>query len=251
MRLISRKDKVKHRLSSDERREAILKTAMPLFAAEGFRGVTTKRLAREAGVSEALLYQHFPSKEVLYADVQDYFCSHSSLRGVELWVNSAEPSTQSLVDLFYLFTRMVVEPLPEMAVANRHFAKLMFNSVIEDGTFAHMHVARNLLPLVQKIEASCQAAQQAGDIVPGAQGTPADLRFWLAQHVIVTANLYQAMPIPLYNLPIQKVKTIDYILSFVLRGIGLTEAAFARYYDLDQLAATFDRWLAHSSQAEE
>jgi AcrR family transcriptional regulator len=54
------------RLSSQERRSAILETAIQLFSERGFRGVTTRELAQALGVSEPILYQHFPSKKDLY-----------------------------------------------------------------------------------------------------------------------------------------------------------------------------------------
>src|SRR5512135_1044494 len=49
-----------------ERRAAILRSAVDLFATRGFAGVTTRELAVAAGVSEAMLYKHFPHKEALY-----------------------------------------------------------------------------------------------------------------------------------------------------------------------------------------
>ena len=55
----------KQRLSFEDRRSQILGAAVPMFASQGFKGLTTKELAKRAGVSEALLYQHFPSKEAL------------------------------------------------------------------------------------------------------------------------------------------------------------------------------------------
>jgi AcrR family transcriptional regulator len=54
------------RLSAPERREAILAAAHDLFAERGFRGVTTRELAAAVGVTEPVLYQHFPSKRDLY-----------------------------------------------------------------------------------------------------------------------------------------------------------------------------------------
>ncbi|GAB4370213.1 MAG: TetR/AcrR family transcriptional regulator [Bryobacter sp.] len=54
------------RLPSTERRAAILEAAIALFAERGFRGVTTRELAQRVGVSEPILYQHFPSKKELY-----------------------------------------------------------------------------------------------------------------------------------------------------------------------------------------
>jgi AcrR family transcriptional regulator len=54
------------RLTGQERRAAILEAAINCFAQNGFRGVTTRELAQSAGVSEPVLYDHFPSKRDLY-----------------------------------------------------------------------------------------------------------------------------------------------------------------------------------------
>jgi AcrR family transcriptional regulator len=47
-------------------RERLLETAVALFAAAGFDGVSTKQLAAEAGLSIGALYHHFPTKEAAY-----------------------------------------------------------------------------------------------------------------------------------------------------------------------------------------
>ncbi|WP_031496003.1 TetR/AcrR family transcriptional regulator [Bryobacter aggregatus] len=57
------------RLSSQQRRCAILDAAIRLFSGRGFRGVTTRELAASVGVSEPVLYQHFPSKKDLYTAI--------------------------------------------------------------------------------------------------------------------------------------------------------------------------------------
>jgi len=54
------------RLAGEERSQAIVQAALGLFALEGFDATTTRRVARVAGVSEALLFKHFPSKRALY-----------------------------------------------------------------------------------------------------------------------------------------------------------------------------------------
>jgi AcrR family transcriptional regulator len=56
-------------MKGDERREQILKTAVQLFSQRGFSGTTTKEIARAAGVSEAMVFRHFASKEELYAAI--------------------------------------------------------------------------------------------------------------------------------------------------------------------------------------
>lgn len=55
------------RMSSAERRSAIVDSAVELFAAKGFRGTTTRELAHSVGVTEPVLYQHFKTKSDLYA----------------------------------------------------------------------------------------------------------------------------------------------------------------------------------------
>lgn len=54
------------RYSSADRREQILDVATGLFAQQGFQGTTTKLIAERSGVTEALIFRHFPSKEELY-----------------------------------------------------------------------------------------------------------------------------------------------------------------------------------------
>ncbi len=46
-------------------REQLLQAALKVYAVSGFRGATTKRIAREAGVNEVTLFRHFGSKEAL------------------------------------------------------------------------------------------------------------------------------------------------------------------------------------------
>jgi len=53
-------------MSAGGRREQILKGAMRIFAQKGFRGTTTREIARRLGISEALMFKYFPSKEALY-----------------------------------------------------------------------------------------------------------------------------------------------------------------------------------------
>ena len=44
------------------RREEILKTALGLFAAQGFDATSTRQIAKEAGIAEGLIFHYFPTK---------------------------------------------------------------------------------------------------------------------------------------------------------------------------------------------
>lgn len=54
------------RLPAAERRSAIVEAALGVFSCGSYSGATTADIAREAGVSEPILYRHFPSKKELY-----------------------------------------------------------------------------------------------------------------------------------------------------------------------------------------
>src|ERR1044072_4403631 len=57
------------RPTSQQRQAGLIAAAASLLAAKGFNGTTTKEIARAAGVSEALVFKHFPTKRALYAAI--------------------------------------------------------------------------------------------------------------------------------------------------------------------------------------
>jgi AcrR family transcriptional regulator len=57
------------RLTGEERRVAILDSALTVFARRGYHASSIDDIAREAGVSKALIYEHFTSKQDLYAEL--------------------------------------------------------------------------------------------------------------------------------------------------------------------------------------
>lgn len=72
------------RLTGEERRIQIMEAALNVFAAKGFNGARTKEIAREAGVSETLIFQHFKTKEELYfRSVHALFNHHPLLNELE------------------------------------------------------------------------------------------------------------------------------------------------------------------------
>jgi AcrR family transcriptional regulator len=60
------------RMAGEERRLQILRIAVRLFSQRGFRGATTKEIAQAAGISEAMVFRHFATKEELFAAILDH-----------------------------------------------------------------------------------------------------------------------------------------------------------------------------------
>src|ERR1700722_4656225 len=63
------------RMSAGDRRRQLLEIAIDLFAKKGFAGTTTREIALAAGVTEAIIFRHFATKQDLYAAILDHSCS--------------------------------------------------------------------------------------------------------------------------------------------------------------------------------
>lgn len=211
------------RLASEERRQAIVDAARPLFARKGFDAATTREIARAAGVSEALVFQHFPSKAALYHEILAGGCEGDP--ALER-LASLEPSTKTLVQM----TTMLLEHLVLNAGGNgdapiKH--RLTAMSYLEDGEYARLLFAWVMERVFPLFEASLGEAAGAGDLRPDAP-SPANA-FWLSHHVAASmayAELPEAPVVP-YAGPLEQ--AVADARLFILRGIGLTEAAIARH----------------------
>ncbi len=70
---LTTRGKVRHgaRLPAPARREAILDVALRVFCSGSYTGTTTAEIAREAGVTEPVIYRHFASKRALWLACMD------------------------------------------------------------------------------------------------------------------------------------------------------------------------------------
>src|SRR5229473_117413 len=167
-----------NRLDGDERRKAIVTAAVPLFARNGFAGTTTRELAEAAGISEALLFRHFPSKQLLYREILRLGCEGDP--ALEK-LATLQPSTATLVCMVrFMVRRFLLGDEAERAELDPRL-RLLLHSFLEDGDYARElfeTVSGRVVPL---FEASLSAAIAAGDATLR-RDAPAN-RFWFAQHV--------------------------------------------------------------------
>jgi AcrR family transcriptional regulator len=56
-------------MAAPERRSAILDAALEVFAARGYHGSSIDEIAQQAGISKALIYEHFTSKKELHGEL--------------------------------------------------------------------------------------------------------------------------------------------------------------------------------------
>jgi AcrR family transcriptional regulator len=85
------------RLKAQVRREQLISTAMRLFSLQGFDGTTTREIANAAGVNEAIIFRHFPTKEDLYwAVISSRIASAGRQRRIREHLEATDDPQQAL-----------------------------------------------------------------------------------------------------------------------------------------------------------
>lgn len=213
------------RLDSNERRLAILDAAMPLFAAKGFAATTTREIAQAAGVSEALIFKHFPSKYALY-EAMFTVCLEGDEEFARLMV--LPPCSRTLVEFIAGLVRYFVIEVPAIpAELARH--RLIVTSFLEDGEFAHQVFVWTAQHIHPNVEASIGAAAACGDLTP----LPA-ADCGCHSQAVWFAHLFSSV---LATVCLPGRKLVPYACSdadvgrqaawFILRGLGLKDSVIA------------------------
>src|SRR3954452_12167284 len=95
------------RMAACDRRTQLLEIALNLFAKNGFNGTTTKEIAAAAGVTEAVIFRHFPNKHTLYQAVLE---SQTGCTGFQEWLAEAQACMDRNDDesLFRAIARVII-----------------------------------------------------------------------------------------------------------------------------------------------
>lgn len=147
------------RMSGDERRRQILQIAIKLFSQNGFSGTTTKQIAHEAGVSEAIIFRHFSTKRELYHAILDYKACEGGNPNPCEWAGEAIEAN----DDEKFFYQIILNAL------NHHeedpeFMRLLFHSALEGHELAEIFIEENIVPLYEFMSEYISRRQKEGAI---------------------------------------------------------------------------------------
>ena len=149
------------RMAGEERREQILRVAMSLFSNHGFRGTTTKEIAQAAGVSEAMVFRHFATKEDLYAAILDHkACSGGGSFDPALM--AAEPIKQK--DDARVFESLALGAL-DYHDRDPEFQRLLLHSALEKHKLAQMFFDEFVLKVYQFLGGYIRERQRDGALI--------------------------------------------------------------------------------------
>ena len=131
---------MKH-LTFEERRKRIVRGAMEAFAKSGFKGTRSRDLAAAAGVSEALIFKHFPNKRAIQkAIIEERIRQTGEFLSPEL---KAAPLEKAL-------TAMASRIL-QLSERDPHFMRLLYFAGLENEPLAPMFFRRRVTSSVGEV----------------------------------------------------------------------------------------------------
>jgi len=198
------------RLKASERKATILAVAKVLFSDKGYHGVSVDEIARRLGVSPAILYRHFPSKEALYEEVLNAIaCKRESY--VEAVVNS----DGSFADVLRKITRIYVESVSR----DPDYLRMELQSALEGSDATRQFFENRWRPFSSLIEDNLKELAAGKVIEPvneqlAAMAFQGMLREALYAKCIYRSARYRGMDL---------VGIADELVTLFFRAVGYTE----------------------------
>ena len=144
------------RMSGEERREQIISSAVELFAAHGFAGVTTRSIATGAGISEAMIYKHFSGKEELYDAVIMCYANVIAERIKKIFAVQEGDYREKMVNTARAFIDFISN--------DQKIMRVMLYSGLQDHPFAEKYFRAIGFKVFSIIQDAITKAQQEGKV---------------------------------------------------------------------------------------
>jgi TetR/AcrR family transcriptional regulator, transcriptional repressor of aconitase len=215
------------RPTGEERRSRILIAAAPLFDEKGLEGTQVRDIAAAAGVSAALLYKHFPTKEAIYSEIRSQYANLTHDEEY-LAIERMAPSSEKLaIAIVALVRRHLTGGLTPGFGTFAERTRVMLNSFADAGQYARTYLLGWENMGYPRVLSCLQVAEQAGDCVINASPRTVSLIIDLivqmlgAMHVSDNVDFFQASP----------EAVIRDVSGFCLKGAGLTPTAIDRVLD--------------------
>lgn len=197
------------RMSGEERREQIIRTAVDLFARKGLSDVTTRKIAEAAAINEATIYKYFESKEDLYNAVVEFYgrVLGDRYQAVLLDLNA---------DIRSVLTTVARNVL-EFGKENPNMIRLMLFSALQNHPFAENFFHASIKPVFSKLETIIRNAQQQGEAEDTLESFYAVLSF---MGVLIYFNLARNVVLKRAFSTLDEDKFVKHVVDIFLDGIS-------------------------------
>lgn len=199
----------KARLNAEDRRRLLLKAAIGSFAQKGFAGTKTKDIASAAGVSEAILFRHFASKEDLYQAILDTK-EAPEMRAQMMAKLEAAADRRADDALFSMLAAGIVKSFRE----DPAFHRLLLYASLEGHLLASLFRARFGLPMGNFLRRYIALRQKEGAFVRCDPNSAIAFFFGAVVHFAMARYLFGIKDIPL-----DEEETVKELVTLILRGL--------------------------------
>jgi TetR/AcrR family transcriptional regulator len=145
------------RMSAGDRRRQLLDAALEIFSRKGFGGTTTKEIAAAAGVTEAIIFRHFPSKQALYTAVLD---SKTQSSGHQEWLAEIQARMDRKDDAGLL--RTLAAKILETYRTDARFERILLFAALEGHEIGLAHHRRFAVPVFELLRDYIARRQREG-----------------------------------------------------------------------------------------
>ena len=148
------------RMAAEDRRHQILHVAVTLFSQRGFGGTTTKEIAQAAGVSEAMVFRHYATKQELYSAILDHkACSGDKMNPEEMVAEALKQKNDRAV-----FEQLALGAL-EHHERYPEFQRLLLHSALEKHELAEMFFEKFLRRVYELLGGYIAERQRDGAMI--------------------------------------------------------------------------------------
>jgi len=196
-------------MSAADRRNQLIDVAIDLFSRKGFGGTTTREIAAAAGVTEAIIFRHFATKQDLYKAILDARCANPD---VQAWFSEAQQFIDANDDegLF----RSLIAKIVECKREDPRFERLMMHAALEGHELALMHHNQFAMPIGTRLIEYIAKRQKEGAIRPIDHTAVIFAVAGIAQFYAAQKYLYQCA-----NIPISDDAIVDAFLDILMKGL--------------------------------
>jgi len=212
-------------MNGEERKLSIISAAASIFSQKGFHGTSVRNIAEAAGVSEALLYKHFASKEEIYLSLGKYI--EGQLLSLVKGFRDSEPGGKMMVELVYCLVMMILTDMPGKTEMQRSFERLLAYSLLENIDFAKkvfLNYSYELSPIWDKaVNAAIKNKEVNNNL-------KIKNKMWFVHHLAMAINFLSFSGEKLFPFKGTFNELVEEIIKFALVSIGLTDKTIEKYY---------------------
>lgn len=165
------------RLPADQRREQLIQVAVDLFSRKGFKGTTTREIAKTAGVTEAIIFRHFATKEQLYTAIIDRKINSPATAGWLAGLRQAMDHNDDRAVIEKLITAII-----ETNKIDPKFERLMLYAALEGNDIALLYIRQLTESIVDAFRKYLERRQMQGRIRPMNPDTALTAIVGMAEH---------------------------------------------------------------------